>query len=132
NPIPATIFCRTARRSAPGLAGIFPMNKVFQTLRIIHIAFVSSSFIYLLIGYFLKASEWKPLYPSLPIAILIAFVLISVSVMAIAQRIKEALIKKGGQDARAPSFTLSRYVAVFALCEIPAILGFVYFFLTGI
>ena len=100
------------------------MEKPRNTLWIIYTAFVFSSLVYLVVGFALSKAGWNPVLSgdSLPQILFILFSVICVVFLAIAFRIQPKA------DDPKP---LSRWILRFALCEVPAILGLVLFFLSG-
>lgn len=103
----------------------------------LYFAFMSSTLLYLIVGFILYRSGWEPILTNGPLhgVLAILFVALSTFLIVLARRLKlkafseERLTQIGGQDFS--KYAVARTVPLFALSEIPAILGLVYFFLTG-
>jgi len=94
---------------------------------IVFTAFLFSSFVYLLVGFALTKSGWKALLPegNLSPILFSAFILVSISLMGALFTLKK---KQSGNTERN---AVSKYVLLFALAEVPSILGLVLFLLTS-
>lgn len=108
--------------------------KVHQTVTILYGAFLASSFVYVMVAVFLQTTQWRPVMPQIATP-LFAFLLVVAMVNAgIMLRQKRSLFSSSGGppvsgDFR--QFVMSRCIVWFALSEVPAILGFVFFILAG-
>jgi hypothetical protein len=106
-------------------------QTLYSRLNIIFIAFLFSSLVYLIVGFALMKSGWDPALKSGNIdQILFAvFLALSVAVVVLAFQIKaKAMPLK--DDASAKTL-FSKSIFLFALAEVPSILGLVLFLLTG-
>ena len=112
------------------------MKKTYTTLLIIYTSFIFSALVYLLLGWILSRSGWRPVLNASavnPLFIVLAVILIS-DVFAIL-RVKGALFRRdqelpvGAEALR--RLIVSRFLVLFALSEIPAVMGLVFFALTG-
>lgn len=103
------------------------MQRVESRLTIIFTAFLFSSLVYLIVGFALTKSEWKPLMEdgNLPQTLFVIFVLLSVSLMGVLLKLKKSRLVDSEKNA------ISTYILLFALAEVPSILGLVVFLLTG-
>jgi hypothetical protein len=97
-------------------------------INIIFIAFLFSSFVYLIVGFALMKSGWKPAMAArnLDQILLGVFLLVSIGLIGMAMQIKRRIGQRRGDH-----IVLSKAVVVFALAEVPSILGLVLFLLTG-
>ncbi len=113
------------------------MQKTATTLTIVFSAFVFSSLIYLLLGFFLSQMPWQPLLDSQAVnrAIFGTFLLIGFCILVAVFKLKQSSFSEqmpnpetGDQLRR---YILRRSILMFALAEVPAILGLVFFLLSG-
>jgi hypothetical protein len=97
-------------------------------LNIIFTAFLFSSLVYLIVGFALMKSGWKPAMTARNLDQILfgVFLLASISLVAVALQIKRSLVQQTGDQA-----VLSKSVLLFALAEVPSILGLVLFLLTA-
>lgn len=97
-------------------------------LDIIFTAFLFSSFIYLIVGFALMKSNWKPAMAARDLDQILfgVFLLASITLVGVAFQIKRSLDPQNADHA-----VLSRSVLLFALAEVPSILGLVLFLLTA-
>ena len=112
------------------------LQKTSTTINLIWAALFGSTFIYLIIAFMLSRSEWKPvadrgLYLTL-MGVLMAISLIDVMFVSWLKKksFTEEITPIAVGDAQR-RFIVSRSVLLFALSEVPAILGLVIFFLSG-
>lgn len=107
--------------------------RIHQTLTLVYGAFIASVFVYVMVAVFLKTTEWKPLLPGRNLVLFGMLLAIALVDSAIILRKKGKLFSHGelkaGGDFR--QFVISRCVLWFALAEIPAILGFLFFVFSG-
>jgi hypothetical protein len=103
------------------------MQNLQSRLNILYIAFLSSSLVYVIVGFALVKSGWKPLLPmgAISQALFGVFVLISLFCVVAAFQIR----KKQSEETEKNAF--SKSVVVLALSEVPSILGLVSFLVTG-
>ena len=113
------------------------MQKTLSTILIIFVAFVFSSLVYLLIGFILSKSHWQAVLHSSGVVevLFAAFIVVSVVLMGVVVKLKQSAFS---QDMPRPAsleqlqrYAVSRSIVLFALSEIPAIFGLVYFLLAG-
>jgi hypothetical protein len=106
-------------------------QTVHSRLNIIFTAFLFSSLVYLIVGFALMKSGWSPVLRSGNIdQILFAvFLALSVAVVVLAFQIKTRS-KPVETDSSARTL-FSKSIFLFALAEVPSILGLVLFLLTG-
>jgi parvulin-like peptidyl-prolyl isomerase len=97
-------------------------------LNIIFTAFLFSSFVYLIVGFALMKSDWKPAMTSRNLDQILfgVFLLASISLVVVALQIKRTLLQQNADQT-----VLSKSVLLFALAEVPSILGLVLFLLTA-
>lgn len=97
-------------------------------LNIIFTAFLFSSLVYLIVGFALMKSDWKPamVARNLDQILFGVFLLASIGLLGVALQIKRSLDQQIGDQA-----VLSKSVLLFALAEVPSILGLVLFLLTA-
>jgi hypothetical protein len=97
-------------------------------LNIIFTAFLFSSLVYLIVGFALMKSNWKPVITTRNLDQILFgfFLLVSISLVGVALHIKRNLDQQTGDQA-----VLSKSVLLFALAEVPSILGLALFFLTA-
>lgn len=113
------------------------MQKTLTTLTIIFWAFLFSSLIYVLLGFFLTQLPWPPVLDSSAVrgAIFGAFLLIAFCILVVVIKIKQNSFSdqmprpETGDHLR--RYVLRRSILMFALAEVPAILGLVFFLLSG-
>jgi len=103
------------------------MQSLQSRLTILYTAFLFSSLVYVIVGFALLKSGWKAVMPvdNIAPALFGFFVLISFVCLAVAFQIK----KKESEETEKSTF--SKSVLLFAISEIPAILGLVVFLLTA-
>jgi len=103
------------------------MQNLQSRLTILYTAFFFSSLVYLIVGFALQKSGWKAAMSqgSIPQALFGIFILSSIGCLAAAFQIR----KKQSEDTEKSAF--SKSVILFALAEVPAILGLVLFLLTA-
>ena len=113
------------------------MHKTLSTILIIFVGFVFSSLVYLLIGFILSKSHWQAVLHSSGVVevLFAAFIVVSVVLMGVVVKLKQSAFS---QDMPRPEnleqlqrYAVSRSIVLFALSEIPAIFGLVYFLLAG-
>jgi len=111
------------------------MQKTLGIITIIFAAFLSSVFIYLLMGYFLRLNGWKAVAGQLGLILPVTFGLIAIVIVAVAIKLKQSSFDE--RIAPFPnmealhSYAVSKSVIVFAMSEVPAILGIMCYLLTG-
>ena len=107
--------------------------RTHQTITILYGAFLASSSVYILVSVFLQTTEWRPSMPQLAQPLLAGLLLIAVAFAALVLWQKRILFSGDGARIKGDyrSFVMSRCVLWFALSEVPSILGFVLFILTG-
>jgi hypothetical protein len=103
------------------------MQKVESRLNIIFIAFLFSSFVYMIVGFALYKSGWKPLIgdASLHQILFGAFLILSIGLFVVILKLKKS------QQADSEKGVISKFILLFALAEAPSILGLVLFLFTG-
>jgi len=103
------------------------MQSLQSRLNILYTAFLFSSFVYLIVGFALLRSGWKPLLTDgvMSKSLLGVFILISLSCVVSAFQIN----KKESEETEKKIFMKS--VVLFAFAEVPSILGLVSFLVTG-
>jgi hypothetical protein len=103
------------------------MQKVESRLNIIFVAFLFSSLVYMIVGFALSKSGWKPLIPDVSLHQILfgAFLALSIVIFAIILKLKK------GQKPDTEKGIISKFILLFALAEAPSILGLVLFLLTG-
>lgn len=111
------------------------MQKTYNSLNIIFIAFTSSALVYLVIALILRSTNFQAVAPTVAMPLFIVLLMVCFSNVAISQMIKkrsfgEPLPHFDGQD-KLDAYVKSKYIVMFALSEVPAIFGLVYFMLTG-
>jgi hypothetical protein len=112
------------------------MQKTYNTLMIIFSAFLFSSLVYLVIGFALSRSSWKPVLESASVAriVFILFCVISVGAVALANKLKYAIpgdLPSLPDEQQLHRRIIGKSIVTFALSEIPAILGLVFILLSG-
>src|SRR5262245_53990655 len=103
------------------------MQKVESRLSIIFVAFLFSSFVYMIVGFALSKSDWKALIsdPGLHQILFGVFLAISVGLFVLILKLKKKLQPDSEKSL------ISKYILLFALAEVPSILGLVIFLLSG-
>lgn len=119
------------------LLSVFLVQKAIGTVLIVYVAFLFSSFVYLLIGFFLSRASWQPVITEIFLMDILFALWIVISAVLIFVILR---IRKNAFDEKMPRpesldqlqrYVISKFVLLFALAEVPAILGLVYFLLTG-
>ena len=107
--------------------------RVHQTVTILYGAFLASSFVYVMVAVFLQTTQWRPALPQLAIPLFASLLVVAIVSAGIVLKQKSALFSDGVARVRGEfrQFVMSRCIVWFALSEVPAILGFVFFILTG-
>jgi F0F1-type ATP synthase membrane subunit c/vacuolar-type H+-ATPase subunit K len=107
------------------------MQRLQSRLNIIFIAFFFSALVYLIVGFAVSRSGWTPILSQGNLdQILFAICLaLSVAIIVIALQIKSHLVVK--QDTQSPENVFPKTIFLFAMVEVPSILGLVLFFLAG-
>lgn len=107
--------------------------KIHQSLTLVYSAFLAAAFVYLMVAVFLRTTEWKPVMPNRSLPLFGVLLLAALVDAAIILKQKASLFSQGEAQARGDfrQFVISRCVFWFALAEIPAILGFLFFILAG-
>ena len=107
------------------------MQTMNSRLNIIFIAFLFSSLVYLMVGFALMKSGWSPVFreESTDQIFFAVFLSVSVAVVVLAFQIKSRLLPAADDASGKDIF--SKSILLFALAEIPSILGLVLFLLTG-
>lgn len=112
------------------------MQKTFNNLNIIFIAFLSSVLVYLVIGYALKSTQFRALAPAVSQPLFLILMVVSIGNLVLARMIKQKSFGDNPPHFDTPEklspYVTSKYMVMFALSEVPAIFGLVYFLLTGI
>jgi hypothetical protein len=110
-----------------------PDQKIQSRLTIIFTAFLFSSLVYLLVGFALTKTGWKPVMPGglLEQILFGVFLIFSITLFIIAMRIKKSIVPAVDDAEQSEQAALSRSIFLFALAEVPSILGLVLFLLTG-
>jgi len=113
-----------------------PQQKTSFTITLIYAALLFSTIVYLIVAFMLSRTGWKPLIdPALAqvlMGICLALSLIDVMFVSWLKRrsFSEELSGIPAGDSMR-KFIVSKSVVIFALCEIPALLGLTIFFLSG-
>jgi hypothetical protein len=113
------------------------MQKTLTTLNIIFWAFLFSSLIYVLLGFLLAQMPWHPVLasPAVTRAIFGTFLLIGFCILIVVIKLHQNSFSdlmpapESGDHLR--RYVLRRSIVMFALAEVPAILGLIFFFLSG-
>jgi hypothetical protein len=114
-----------------------PEQKVNSTITILYFAFISSTLLYLIVGFILHKSGWHPILTDRNLSLILAlfFTLVSATMLYLIVSLKgKAFSVSGLRPGEAQDFSkyiVSKTIPLFALSEIPAILGLVHFFLSG-
>jgi hypothetical protein len=113
-----------------------PQQKTSFTVTLIYAALLFSTIVYLIVAFMLSRTGWKPLIdPALAqmmMGIFLALCLIDVMFVSWLKRrsfTEEISGVQAGDSMR--RFIVSKCVVLFALSEIPALLGLTIFFLSG-
>jgi F0F1-type ATP synthase membrane subunit c/vacuolar-type H+-ATPase subunit K len=110
-------------------------EQTTRSLNIVFIAFVSTTFVYLFLGFLMRQTSAvaRPMEGSQQIIFLVSVALSLAQVVVV-----WILCKRTYSEEQKPqslevleNHLRSRHIILFALSEIPAIYGIVYFFLTG-
>jgi peptidoglycan/LPS O-acetylase OafA/YrhL len=103
------------------------MQKVESRLTIIFTAFLFSSFVYMIVGFALSKSGWKALISDTGLYQILfgLFLVLSISLLVLILKLKN----RPKPDSE--KSLISKYILLFALAEVPSILGLVLFLLTG-
>ena len=113
------------------------MQKTLATLYVIFAAFAFSSLIYLIVGFTLSRSHWKPVLASSNLQQAIFWTLLagSAGLLFLAVKFKTdafgRALPSGANAEQTRSYLVSKYIVLFAIAEVPAIFGLVYFMLSG-
>jgi hypothetical protein len=109
------------------------MQKAFNRLFLIYSAFFFSSFVYLIVGFALSRSQFKPVFPASNLQQILfwIFVVFAISDVAIALKIKGRVFREDSSPAQEGEALqrriVSRSLVVYALAEVPSILGLICF-----
>ena len=108
------------------------MQKTFNRLFLIYSAFLFSSFVYLIVGFALSRSHFKPVFPASNVQQILfwIFVVFAISDVAVALKIKEGIFREKSSVEEGEVVQrriMSRSLVVYALAEVPSILGLIYF-----
>jgi F0F1-type ATP synthase membrane subunit c/vacuolar-type H+-ATPase subunit K len=108
------------------------MQTIDSRLNIIFIAFLFSSLVYLLVGFALTKSGWAPVLTSgnLDQILFAVFLALSIALIVLAFQIKAKLMPPARDDSTAKT-VFAKSILLFALAEVPSILGLILFLLTG-
>jgi membrane protease YdiL (CAAX protease family) len=111
-------------------------QKTSFTITLIYAALLFSTIVYLIVAFMLSRIGWKPLIdPALAQMLMGIFLALSlIDVMFVSWLKKKSFNEEisgiqAGDTMR--KFIVSKSVVIFALCEIPALLGLTIFFLSG-
>lgn len=113
------------------------MQKSYTTLLVLFVAFVSSTLIYLLLGFFLLQTNFKTggLDASVGRILTGIFLGISVALVFLVQKVRRSAYS---EDLPRPEsleslqrFLITRHIVAYALSEAPAIMGLTLFLLSG-
>jgi hypothetical protein len=113
------------------------MQKTLSTLYIIFAAFLFSSLVYLIVGFTLSRSHWKPVLSSGALRETIFWILLAVSaaLSVVALKFKTNTFSRfpplAENAEQARSYLVSKCIVMYAIAEVPAIFGLVYFMLSG-
>jgi len=113
------------------------MQKTFNRLFLIFAAFLFSSFVYLIVGFTLLRSHFKPVFAASNLVQILfwIFVVFAVSDVAIVLKIRQGILGESPPSVEeADAFQrriVSRSLVIYALAEIPSILGLIYFMFSG-
>jgi hypothetical protein len=113
-----------------------PQQKTSFTITLIYAALLFSTIVYLIVAFMLSRTGWKPLVdPALAQMLMgIFFALSLIDVMFVSWLKRRSFTEEisgiqAGDSMR--RFIVSKSVLLFALSEIPALLGLIIFFLSG-
>jgi hypothetical protein len=113
-----------------------PQQKTSFTITLIYAALLFSTIVYLIVAFMLSRTGWKalvdPALAQMLMGIFLAFSLIDVMFVSWLKRrsfTEEISGVQAGDSMR--RFIVSKSVLLFALSEIPALLGLIIFFLSG-
>jgi hypothetical protein len=113
-----------------------PQQKTSFTITLIYAALLFSTIVYLIVAFMLSRTGWKPLVdPALAQMLMGIFLALSlIDVMFISWLKRKSFTEEisgiqAGDSMR--RFIVSKSVLLFALSEIPALLGLMIFFLSG-
>lgn len=113
-----------------------PQQKTSFTITLIYAALLFSTIVYLIVAFMLSRTGWKPLIdPALAQMLMGIFLALSlIDVMFVSWLKRKSFIDdisgiQAGDSMR--KFIVSKSVVLFALSEIPALLGLMIFFLSG-
>jgi hypothetical protein len=113
-----------------------PQQKTSFTITLIYVALLFSTIVYLIVAFMLSRTGWKPLVdPALAQMLMGIFLALSlIDVMFISWLKRRSFTEEisgiqAGDSLR--RFIVSKSVLLFALSEIPALLGLMIFFLSG-
>ncbi len=102
-------------------------NRLMARMYVITGALASSVLIYGVLAYFLTGTGgFEPRMATLPLAVIYAFIAVSVVAIAIG-----LAVARPGSGPGEPARLFPRIIIAAALCEVPAMLGFVTAVLTG-
>jgi hypothetical protein len=113
-----------------------PVQKTSTSVNLIWVALLVSTIIYVILAFVLLQTGWKPILdPALSQTLMGIFLAISlIDVMFVSwlkkKSFNDELLSIPAGDAQR-KFIVSRSVVLFALSEVPAILGLVTFFMSG-
>ena len=113
-----------------------PQQKTSFTITLIYAALLFSTIVYLIVAFMLSRTGWKalvdPALAQMLMGIFLALSLIDVMFVSWLKR-KSFTEEISGVQAGDPMrrFIVSKSVLLFALSEIPALLGLIIFFLSG-
>lgn len=111
-------------------------QKAGFTLTILYTALLGSTFMYVFIAFFLSRTGFTaaadPKISQLIGGIFLAIALmIAIMVSVVKKRFFVESLPEESSPENLKAYVVSKSVLLFALSEVPAILGFVYFFLSG-
>jgi hypothetical protein len=111
------------------------MQKTYATLIIIFTAFLSSVFVYLMIGYFQQQLQQQGFAPALATPLFYGLLVASFGNVAAAQVIKQRSFGDRATECGTPeklhAYVTTRHIVMYALSEVPAIFGLLYVLMTG-
>lgn len=113
-----------------------PQQKTSFTITLIYAALLFSTIVYLIVAFMLSRTGWKPLIdPALAQTLMGIFLALSlIDVMFVSWLKRKSFNEEvsgiqAGESMR--KFIVTKSVLLFALSEIPALLGLMIFFLSG-
>ena len=115
----------------------FRMQKTLTTLTIIFTAFLFSSLIYVILGFFILRLPWRPLMTSSTIIQVIfgTFLVISISILIVVLKLRQNSFSdqmpRPETSEHLRRYILTKSIIMFALAEVPSILGLVFFLISG-